>query len=116
MTTLTITNGTLDIVAQQGKTWRIHLVITDSLGAAVTPTDCKWQVRSSSSDATKLVDLAVGSGITISTGVVDIVATATVTAALLAGKFVHEIEIHTSSTEVPPFLSGYLTVLPEVVR
>jgi hypothetical protein len=116
MTLLTITNGVLDIQAQQGKTWRIHIALTDSLGAPVTPTDCKWQARASSADTVKVIDLSVGSGITLGTGTIDIVADATTTAALSAGKYVHEVEIHTSSIEVPPFLSGSLIVLPEVVR
>jgi hypothetical protein len=116
VSTLNITNGVLNIVAQQGKTWRIHIALTDSLGAAVTPTDCKWQARSTTSDATKVIDLSVGSGITLGTGTIDLVVTETVAGAIAAGKYVHEVEIHTTSTEVPPFLSGSLTVLPEVVR
>ena len=116
MTTLTITNGTLDVKAQQGKTWRIHIALTDSSNAPITATDVKWQARSSSADATKVIDLTTSNGITIGTGTIDLVVTSTVTAAISAGKYVHEIELHTSSTEVPPFLSGVLTVLPEVVR
>lgn len=116
MTTLKITNARLDIEAQQGKTWRIHVAITDSNAQPITVTDCKWQARTASSTATTVLAADTSSGVTIGTGTIDIVVTAAVTAAISPGKYVHEVEIHTSSTEVPPFMSGTLTVLPEVVR
>jgi len=116
MTTLTITNAVMDIRATQGKTWRIHIALTDSVGAAVTATDCRWQARTNTANASTVLDLTTSTGITLGAGTIDIVASATVTASIAAGRYVHEIEIHTSATEVPPFLSGVLTVEPEVAR
>lgn len=118
MATLSITAGTLDINAQQGKTWRIVVTVRDAAGQLVNFTgySARWQVRSiHSGDA--VLDLSVGSGITLnSSGVITLVASAAQTAAIVPSSYVHEIELTEPSGGVPPFLAGRLVVAAEVVR
>ena len=119
MTALSITPGTLDITATQGKTWSIVITVRDNAGELkdLTGYTARWQVRSSAGDSKKVLSLTTGSGITLtSQGLITLTATAAQTSAIPASNYVHEIELTEPGGAIPPFLAGKLVVQAEVVR
>lgn len=119
MVTLDITPARLDINAAQGKTWTIQITVRNSDQTLVDLTgwSARWQVRVAPYYEQTLLDLTIGQGITLTAlGVITLTVTATQTAILIAGHYVHELELTRPDTTKPPFLAGNLTVTPEVVR
>lgn len=119
MASISITPGTLDITAAQGKTWTIAITVRDANNALINFTgySAAWQVRSSATATTPILSLANGSGITLNaSGVITITATATQTAAIAASTYVHELELTDPSGNKPPFLAGILKVTAEIAR
>ena len=76
------------------------------------------QVRVDHSSPTYIVELTVGSGITITgaTGQISITITAGATAAIQPGTYVYDIELIAPNTTVQRLLEGKFVVTPEVTR
>ncbi len=76
------------------------------------------QVRVDHSSPTYIVELTVGSGITITgaTGQISITITAGATATIQPGTYVYDIELVAPNTTVQRLLEGKFVVTPEVTR
>lgn len=119
MANLSISPGVLHITAMQGKTWSIVVTVKDSAGQLfdLTGYSARWQVRSTVGTKPVVLDLQVGSGITIDpAGLIQITATPEQTAAINPSNYRHEIELVEPDGTVPPFLAGNLLVQSEVVK
>jgi len=78
----------------------------------------RMQLRTSYSAATASLELTTANGrITLTNaGVITLALTATETAALAAGRYVYDLELVSSGSQVTRLLEGVLTVSPEVTR
>ena len=76
------------------------------------------QIRENHSSPTYIIELTVGSGITITgaTGQVSITITAGATATIPSGTYVYDIELVAPNTTVQRLLEGKFVVTPEVTR
>ena len=112
---------TFDITIEQGATFTLSLVWKDSAGA---PTDltgwaARMQVRPSHGSDLVLLSLSSTSGgITLggTAGTIEVVASATATAAITGRKAVYDIELAAPGGAVTRLLQGQVTISPEVTR
>lgn len=76
------------------------------------------QIRENHSSSAYILELTVGSGITITgaTGQVSITITAGATATIPSGTYVYDIELVAPNTTVQRLLEGKFVVTPEVTR
>lgn len=111
--------ATHNLIIDQGSDWRVTLIYKDSAGAVIPLTNytAALQLRTTYDAASASLNLATGSGITITAlaGKIDIHATAAQTGALVAGDYVYDLEI-TLSGEVTRLIQGRATVRPQVTR
>lgn len=108
-------NFTLD----QGSDWYLNITYKDSTGAPINLTGytAAMQIRETASSTTSVLTLSSGSGITITplTGVLDLHATATQTAAIAAGKYQYDLELNNSGV-ITRIIQGVVTINAEVTR
>jgi hypothetical protein len=111
--------GTYNFTIEQGTTFTRTLTLTSG-GVAMNLTGyvARLQARKSVADSTKVIDLAVGSGITITpaTGVIVWTLTAAQTAALDFGVIVYDFEIESAAGVVTRVLEGTVTLTKEATR
>lgn len=109
-------------VIDQGATW--YLTVTyenpNSTPINITGYTAALQLRSLPSDATAVLSLTTGSGITITgaTGTVAVMATATQTRAIDEGNYYYDLEISSpaSPSVVTRLVQGQVVVSAEVTR
>ena len=112
--------GTYDITCEQGATF--NLVLTwrnpDQSPVDLTGYIGKMQVRASKADASAVLTLETGSGITLggTSGTVTLNASATATGALDAGTYVYDLELTSSGGNVTRLVEGAFTVSGQVTR
>lgn len=120
MTELNITPGALNITAQQGKTWRVELTVTDPDGDLVDLDgySASWQARLNNLSDDALFMVTSASGITLggSAGTITAVLSDELTATFPTRTYVHEFELEQPNGEKSPFLAGTLRVTAEFVR
>jgi hypothetical protein len=120
MAELSITPGSLNITAQQGKTWRVELTVTDSDGGLVDLDgySASWQARLNSNAEDTLFSVTSASGISLggSAGTITALLSDELTATFPTRTYVHEFELEQPNGEKSPFLAGTLTVTAEFVR
>lgn len=114
MANLNLTSGTLDVVAEQGKTWTVALRFPT--GTDLTGFDARWQMRTSAQASQVTLDATLGSGITIDSNVLTLTVPSTVTALVEARRYVHGFELVEPSGTKPSFVDGSWTVQASVVR
>lgn len=116
-----MTTAQHDITIDQGATFELGLTWTDNAAVPVdmTGATARMMVRRRHKDDTVLLSLTSASGITINvaTGRIDVVATATLTAALpapLTG--VYDLEVEFDTGRVVRLVQGATIITPEVTR
>jgi hypothetical protein len=107
--------GEHNFVIRQGDTFSRNLALTNnSVAVNLTGSSAVFSVAESSG-STALLQLTVGSGVTMggAAGTIDLTATSTQTAALDAGVYVYDLTLIQSST-VTTLLAGQFQVLAQV--
>ena len=111
-----------DFAIEQGATFKADLTFTDSENNVVDLTgySINMQARSKVSSSETVLDLSVGSGITITNpvgGLFEIEQSAAETAALTGGAvLVYDLELTNPAGQVTRLLQGKIMVSPEVTR
>lgn len=108
-------------IIDQGADWFFNVTYDNPDGTPVNLTGytAALQLRSLPTDATAVLSLATGSGITITaiTGLVAIHATATQTRSIDEGIYYYDLEITSPGTSVVTrLIQGQVEVSPEVTR
>jgi hypothetical protein len=109
-------------VIDQGATWYLTVTYQNPNGTPINITNytAALQLRSLPSDATAVLSLTTGAGITITgaTGTVAITASATQTRAIDEGNYYYDLEISspTSPSVVTRLVQGQVVVSAEVTR
>jgi len=107
--------GKHNIVVGQGETFTLNFtVLTDGVPWDLSDYTFAMQVRRSTSSATKLLDLT--SATMTSLGKVSVTVSATIMAAITAGRWVYDIELTSSSLEVTRILEGRFIVTVGITR
>jgi hypothetical protein len=114
-----LNSNSLTITCQQGSTFTRRLIykINDEV-VNLTGYTARMQIRENHSSSAYILELTVGSGITITgaTGQVSITITAGATATIPSGTYVYDIELVAPNTTVQRLLEGKFVVTPEVTR
>jgi hypothetical protein len=109
-----------NVEIDQGADWFLNVTYEQPAGTPVNITGytSALQLRSLPTDATAVLSLATGSGITITgaTGLVAIHATATQTRAIDEGVYYYDLEITSQSGIVTRLVQGQAYVSVEVTR
>ena len=109
-----------NVEIDQGADWFLNVTYEQPAGTPVNITGytSALQLRSLPTDATAVLSLATGSGITItgSTGLVAVHATATQTRAIDEGVYYYDLEITSQSGIVTRLVQGQAYVSAEVTR
>ena len=109
----------LNLTCKQGATfsraltYKINHVVVN-----LTSYTARMQVRPDHASENLILNLSVGSGLTIDGehGKITITITAGTTAAISAGTYVYDLEIQSNNGEVTRLLEGKFIVTPEVTR
>lgn len=112
---------TFDITIEQGATFTLSLVWKDSAGTPINLTGwtARMQVRPSYGSDVVLLNLnSTSGGITLGglAGTIEVVGSATATAAITGRKAVYDIELVAPGGAVTRLLQGLATLSPEVTR
>ena len=109
-----------NVEIDQGADWFLNVTYEQPAGTPVNITNytSALQLRSLPTDATAVLSLATGSGITITgaTGLVAIRATATQTRAIDEGVYYYDLEITSPAGVVTRLVQGQAYVSAEVTR
>jgi hypothetical protein len=109
-----------NVEIDQGADWFLNVTYEQPAGTPVNITGytSALQLRSLPTDATAVLSLATGSGITITgaTGLVAVHATATQTRAIDEGVYYYDLEITSQSGIVTRLVQGQAYVSAEVTR
>lgn len=107
--------GKHNIVAKQGITFKLNFKIeTNGVGWDLSAATAVMAVKQSYTSTTKLLNLSVGSGITMdSAGNVAVLVADTVMATLPAGRWVYDFQVNTGS-ETIDLLEGRFIINREV--
>lgn len=113
--------GTRHLVCDQGSTFTLQVTWLDSTGAAVdlTGRTARLSVRPSLESSTVTASLTTeNGGITLggTAGTVDLLLSATASAAITAGTYVYDLEIVNGGTTVDKLIKGNFVVRREVTR
>lgn len=111
--------ATYDFTAGQGETfdrtvtWKIGDVAVNLTGYTA-----RLQVRKTHKSTSAVVSLTQASGLTLggAAGTIQIVISATATAALTAGRYVYDLELVSGDGRVKRLLEGAFVLTPEVTR
>lgn len=109
----------LDITVLQGETFARDLWFTHRVFQSFSGYTARAQVRTTFTSSTKIVDFAtVTTPIAIDTSAhkIEMLLSATETAAITAGRYVWDLELVSGSGVVTRLYSGSFVVLPEVTR
>ena len=114
--------ATVNLTIEQGATWSQSIQWkTDTPAAAVNLTGytARMQARRTAASADEAVELTTENGriaITTATGTITLSLTAAVTAGLVAGGYVYDLELVSSGGAVTRLAQGALTISAEVTR
>lgn len=111
--------ATYDFEAGQGETfdrtvtWKI-----DDVAVNITGYTARMQIRKTIRSTSAVVSLTQASGLTLggSAGTIQIVISATATAALDAGRYVYDLELVSAGGVVTRVIAGAFELTPEVTR
>jgi len=115
-------SGKRKLTLEQGATWSRVLTWEIPRGVPVDLSNysARMQIRETYESSTPLLSLttAVGGGITLggAAGTITIVVSAAITATLLPGNHVYDIELVSAGGVVTRLLEGQMTITPEVTR
>lgn len=112
--------GTYNFTIEQGTDWSLVLTWKDEAGNPINLTGytAHFEVRSTVSSATTILDLSTGSGIALggAAGTITLTRNNTQTSALNFGTAPYSLELTAGSGAVTRLLKGYVTLSKEVVR
>ena len=112
---------TYELLIDQGSTLSVLFTLKDEAGTALNLTgyEVRMQIRSSYTSSTVVLNLSTTLGTILLDpllGKITITATAAVTAALPAKRYVYDIETVSPTGFVTRFVQGNVVVSPEVTR
>ena len=112
-----MTAATYDLVIDQGSDFAIDLTITESGSAKnLTGYSGRAQMRSTHASSSVTASFTV-SVVNASAGTMKMEMSSSVTAGVAAGRYVYDLEIHTSGdATVKRLIEGSVTINPEVTR
>lgn len=114
------TPGLLNLTFSQGATWKLALAYNNGDGTPIDLTNytARMQARPSYTSSDVALNLTNGSGITLggTAGTINLLVSATTTAAIGAAQYVYDMELVSASGEVTRLIEGTLVVTPEVTR
>jgi hypothetical protein len=117
---MSIAPGLLNLTFSQGATWKLAMTYTNNNGEPIDLTNytARMQVRLSYTSSTAVLSLTNSNGISLggALGTIQLLVTATATAAIAADQYVYDLEIESTSGEVSRVVQGTLLVTPEVTR
>lgn len=117
---MSVAPGIVNLTFSQGTTWKLNMTYTsgDSTPQDLTDYTARMQARTSYDAPTAALSLTNGSGITLggTAGTIDLLVSASTTAAIGAAQYVYDLEIESDSGEVTRVIEGTLIVTPEVTR
>lgn len=113
--------ATNNLVIEQGATFPYQITWKSGDPAAavnLTGYSARMQVRATAASPDTILSLTNGSGITLggAAGTIDILVSATATAALTPGKYVYDLELVSGGGQVTRLMAGTVTVTVEVTR
>ena len=116
---MSLTPGRVNFLCPQGSTFSRRLTYKiDDVPVSLSGYSSRLQVREAHYSTNTLISLNSGNGITLggSAGTIDILISASATAALNAGNFVYDLEIQAANGTVDRLVEGSFIVSPEVTR
>ena len=116
---MSLTPGRVNFLCPQGSTFnRLLTYKINDVPVNLNGYTSRLQVREAHYATSTLVSLTSGSGITLggSAGTIDILISASATAALNAGNFVYDLEVQSANGTVDRLVEGSFIVSPEVTR
>ena len=114
-----MTPGRVNFLCPQGSTFNRRLTYKiDDVPVNLNGYTSRLQVRESHYAQETIVALTSGSGITLggSAGTIDLLISASATAAFNAGNFVYDLEIQSTNGTIDRLIEGSFIVTPEVTR
>ena len=113
--------GALDIVAEQGATFALALLWTDTTDVPIDLTGyaARMHVRNVPNASTFVIELTTENGriaLGATAGTINLLIDAETTAALPAGEFVYDIELVQAGDGVTRLLEGAFSIRAEVTR
>jgi len=114
-----VTPGKVNFLCPQGTTFnRLLAYKIDDVPVNLNGYTSRLQVRETHYAQETIVALTSGSGITLggSAGTIDLLISASATAAFNAGNFVYDLEIQSTNGTIDRLIEGSFIVTPEVTR
>ena len=114
-----MTPGRVNFLCPQGSTFNRRLTYKiDDVPVNLNGYTSRLQVRGTHYAQETIVALTSGSGITLggSAGTIDLLISASATAAFNAGNFVYDLEIQSTNGTIDRLIEGSFIVTPEVTR
>ena len=114
-----MTPGRVNFLCPQGTTFnRLLTYKISDIPVNLTGYTSRLQVRETHYDTDTIVSLVSGSGITLggSAGTINILISASATAAFNSGNFVYDLEIQSTNGTIDRLIEGSFIVTPEVTR
>jgi hypothetical protein len=114
-----MTPGKVNFLCPQGSTFNRRLTYKiDDVPVNLSGYSSRLQVRETHYAEETIVALTSGSGITLggSAGTIDLLISASTTAAFNAGNFVYDLEIQSTNGTIDRLIEGSFIVTPEVTR
>ena len=114
-----MTPGRVNFLCPQGSTFNRRLTYKiDGVPVNLNGYTSRLQVRETHYAQETIVALTSGSGITLggSAGTIDLLISASATAAFNAGNFVYDLEIQSTNGTIDRLIEGSFIVTPEVTR
>jgi hypothetical protein len=114
-----MTPGRVNFLCPQGSTFNRRLTYKiDDVPVNLNGYTSRLQVRETHYAQETIVALTSGSGITLggSAGTIDLLISASATAAFNAGNFVYDLEIQSTNGTIDRLIEGSFIVTPEVTR
>jgi hypothetical protein len=116
---MSLTPGRVNFVCPQGSTFRKTVTYKiDDVPVNITGYTSRLQVRETHYSTETITSLTSGNGITLggSAGTIDILISASATAAFDPGNWVYDLEVQSSNGVVDRLIEGSFIITPEVTR
>jgi hypothetical protein len=116
---MSLTPGRINFLCPQGSTFNKTITYKiENVPVNLTGYSSRLQVRETHYDTSTIISLTNGSGITLggSAGTINILISASATAAFNPGNWVYDLEVQSGNGTVDRLIEGSFIVSPEVTR